>query len=188
MQCVVFRHVQALLLYILCLFLYNILYLQNNFPRFLCFRRKIRFEINRCCPGAIWRYAVMTLVLGARPLGIAAGGSRTEDRLCTVHITTLADTPAQLTVCAQCTFTTLADTATQLTGCAQCTLPHWQTQQHSWESVHSAHYHTGRNSNTADRLCTVHITTLADTAAQLTGCAQCTLPHWQTQQHTSPPC
>jgi hypothetical protein len=33
MQCVVFRHVQALLLYILCLFLYDILYFQNNFPR-----------------------------------------------------------------------------------------------------------------------------------------------------------
>ena len=34
---------------------------------------------------------------------------------------------------------------------AQCTLPHWQTQQHT--------------STAEDRLCTVHLTTLADTAA-----------------------
>jgi hypothetical protein len=170
MQCVVFRHVQALLRYILCLSLYNILYLQNNFPRLPCFRRKIRFEINQCC---IWRYAVITFCLA----------------------------PGHLVL--------LLATAELRTGCAQCTLPHWQTaaHQHSWQAVQCAHYHTGRHSNapsqltgcahyhtgrqqhtsTIDRPCTVRITTLADTATHQHSWQAVHCAHYHTGRHSITP-
>ena len=80
MQCAVFRHFRALL-HLLCFFLYKILYLQSNFPRLPCFRRKILFQIYRCNN---WRSAVFTAVawLHSRPghFSIDSDSNTVEDR------------------------------------------------------------------------------------------------------------